>query len=216
MDARKATCFLLHAYEFTFSGDITGGYYLRIEPLYNMNEKSRKEESTANNYLIGKKSLGKNKLEPSKLEKSSGAFQFRYNPLTSQYLGEVIENSNYVTAFESRLDRSGISVQDNTILDASYISEASFLRERAIEDKKSHEDVESTQANFVNYGQNIKLYRLIKNNIIDYEKFMEDESVLYEDDEENESARSKGETRTASIEKKEEEENDDESYGNYS
>ena len=184
-----------------------------MEPLYNMNERSRREyENTSNNYLMAKKTLNKSKKTVvSTVEK--GIFQFRYNPLTSQYLGESIENSNYVTVFESKIDRSGISIQDNSILDASYLSEANNLREKANEEKKSHEDVDTTQANFVNYGQNIKLYRLIKNNIVDNDKFMEDESILYTDDDENESGRSKGAEKTPKgLEK--EEENDDESYGN--
>ena len=187
---------------------------MRIEPLYNMNEKSRRDlENTANNYLMAKKTFSKSKKTVvSTAEK--GIFQFRYNPLTSQYLGESIENTNYITVFESKLDRSGISNnQDNSILDASYLSEANNLREKANEEKKSHEDVDSTQANFVNYGQNIKLYRLIKNNIVDNDKFMEDQSILYTDDEnENESGRSKGADKTSKNAEKEEE-NDDESYG---
>jgi len=115
------------------------------------------------------------------------------------------------------LDKSWMSNQDNSILDASYISEANYQREKAIDEKKSHEDLEATQANFVIYGQNIRLYKLIKNNLIDNEKFMEDESILVDSDEENESSRSGkvGEAKaTKGLEKKEEEDNDDENYGN--
>ena len=217
VETRKANCFLLHAYELLFSSDISGGFYLRIEPLYNLNEKSMKEDE--NNLLIGKKSFVKSyktkKGATISLEK--GSFQFRFNPLTSQYCGENIENTNYVTVFESKLDKSWMSNQDNSILDASYISEANYQREKAIDEKKSHEDLEATQANFVIYGQNIRLYKLIKNNLIDNEKFMEDESILVDSDEENESSRSGkvGEAKaTKGLEKKEEEDNDDENYGN--
>jgi len=216
VETRKANCFLLHAYELLFSSDISGGFYLRIEPLYNLNEKSMKEDE--NNLLIGKKSFVKSyktkKGATISLEK--GSFQFRFNPLASQYLGENIENSNYVTVFESKLDKSAISIQDNSILDASYISEANFLREKANDDKKSHEDLESAQANFVNFGKNIRLYKLIKNNIIDNEKFMEDESILCDDDEDESSRSKNADAKSAKgLEKKEEEDNDDESCGNF-
>jgi len=209
----------LHSYEIVFSNDISGGFYLRIEPLYNMNEKMIKEtDTTSNNYLVGKKAMSKiTKFKLDDVNKSlKGSFQFRFNPLLSQYLGECIENSNYMTVFESKLDKSGISYVDNSILDASYLSEANCNREKAFEENKSHINVDNATANFVNYGLNIKLYRMINNNIIDNEKFMEDESILYEDDEENESARSKGtgsEVKTKQGEKKEEEEQDDDSYG---
>lgn len=216
MDVRKTNCFLLHASELLFSSNISGGYYLRLEPIYNINEKSRNDiEITSNNYLVGKKTLFKSKKKGIVAEK--GIFQFRFNPLTSQYCGENIENTNYVTVFESKLDKSWMSNQDNSILDASYISEANYQREKAIDEKKSHEDLEATQANFVIYGQNIRLYKLIKNNLIDNEKFMEDESILVDSDEENESSRSGkvGEAKaTKGLEKKEEEDNDDENYGN--
>lgn len=210
VDARRATCFLIHAYEMLFSSDIRAGFYLRIEPLYNMNENTKQAlDLTSNNYLTGKKTI---KSEKKTLETKNHIFQFRYNPLISQYIGENIENSNYVTAFESRLDKSGYSyAQDNSILDASYISEVSNIREKAQEVEKSHVDVENAGANFVNYGQNIKLYRLIKNNIVDNEKFIEDESILYEDDEDNDS-KTKNEMKALGA-KKEEEEQDDESYG---
>lgn len=193
-----------------FSSDITAGFYLRIEPLYNMNENTKQTLNiTSNNYLTGKKTI---KSEKKVSEAKNHIFQFRYNPLISQYIGENIENSNYVTAFESKLDKSGYSyAQDNSILDASYISEISNLREKVQDEKKSHEDVENIGSNFVNYGHNIKLYRLIKNNIVDNEKFIEDESILYDDEEESDS-KTKNEMKGLSA-KKEEEEQDDESYG---
>ena len=208
----------MHAYEILYSNDISGGYYLRVEPLYNIDERSRKETDTAsNNYLVGKKTFLKAnqsmKTQDNTLKTLKGSFQFRYNPLTSQYVGECFENSNYVTVFESKLDKSMLSYQDNTILDASYLSEANSIREKANEDKKSHEDLDANTANFVNYGANIKLYRLIKNNIIDNEKFMEDESILYDEDEDNDSARTNKDIKKIGDKKLDEEEQDDDSYG---
>ena len=210
----------MHSYEILFSNDISGGFYLRIEPLYNMNEKMRKDngketDTASNNYLVGKKTMMSRLMKTKMDDVNKGSFQFRYNPLTSQYVGECIENTNYVTVFESKFDKSGISYVDNSILDASYISEANSIREKAFEENKSHVDVDNATANFVNYGLNIKLYRMIKNTIIDNEKFMEDESILYEDDDDNDSGKSKGasEVKTKQGDKKEEEEQDDDSYG---
>lgn len=187
---------------------------MRIEPLYNLSEKSRQEEdATSNNYLVGKKiKFSKsNKLYVTK-ESSKiliGSFQFRYNPLISSYIGEIIENSNYITFFESKIDKSGLSIQDHSILDASYLSEASNLREKAVEERKNHENASQDASNSVDYGKNIKLIRLIRNQLIDNDKFMEDEANFMEDDEDNESGRNKNGEAKIKLGKEEEEQEEE-------
>ena len=123
------------------------------------------------------------KSKKSELTKKSDIFQFKFNLSANQYVGEMYENTN---SYDNKIEEYSYPsyFNDRTIFDASFISEIKSMREKFQEKQNVDEDGKTEQ--LINYGQGIRHYRLIKNTLIDNEKFIEDEALFDEDDEENE------------------------------
>ena len=123
------------------------------------------------------------KSKKSVLTKKSDIFQFKFNLSANQYVGEMYENTN---SYDNKIEEYSYPsyFNDRTIFDASFISEIKSMREKFQEKQNVDEDGKTEQ--LINYGQGIRHYRLIKNTLIDNEKFIEDEALFDEDDEENE------------------------------
>lgn len=165
--------FHCHAFEISFKSGHCPGWYIRFEPIYYSEATTQKEE-LKQSYKLGHRTVKQQFLSVKAKKKQEDVFQFKFNVAKCQYIGQHFSKN------AENLEESFI--MDLSALERSRDEDEEKSKRFEEEGGKKRDDEGRKEEQGGGLGSGIKLYKLIRNRLIEQEKFAEELGLEEEED----------------------------------